>query len=128
MIILYDQRLGITDREWVAGVKFGHKVGTTFISDSIIILGQIGILFVILSTMYGMKVEGSWTLLIVLIYITSISGVYLGSLVGHICVKETDMLTVYVFMGSVLVFSSGNHQLNTKDGFYNSFLHLSFQL
>lgn len=51
-----EKREGVADRGAVTGIKFGHIVVASFVSDSFMIVGQIAVFFIVLPGFYGMKV------------------------------------------------------------------------
>ncbi len=79
VIVVMEKREGVTDRGAVAGINFGHTITAIFLSDSVMILSQISIFFIVLATFYGMVIEGSWILAVVLVYLSALSGLACGN-------------------------------------------------
>jgi hypothetical protein len=108
VLVVIEKRQGILERDRAAGVEFIHQISSTFISDSIMIVGQILVFLLIMPNFYGLRVEGSWVVFSCLLFITTIGGVYLSVMIACICSHEMEMVLFKLFLGAIFTNSSGN--------------------
>ncbi|OXA61268.1 ABC transporter G family member 20 [Folsomia candida] len=65
-LLVEDKMLGLVDRDFVAGVHLWHHLTSTFATQNLIILIQIGVVLGIMHGLYGMVIKGSWVTVVAL--------------------------------------------------------------
>lgn len=78
IIQVEDKISGLVDRDNVAGVRFWHYHIATFFTQSLMIFIQIGALLGIMYYLYDIVINGSWVVVVALMYMTSFAGLYVG--------------------------------------------------
>lgn len=77
-LLVEDKMLGLVDRDFVAGVHLWHHLTSTFATQNLIILIQIGVVLGIMHGLYGMVIKGSWVTVVALMYVTAFTGMSVG--------------------------------------------------
>lgn len=102
----------------MAGVKFRHLVASSLLHGSIVIILQLSTTFTFLPLVYGMRSQGPWILVIILVYLSSLSGVALGGCGLHLhtymSMKKTEnnlVFTDFLHIGFVWGISS-RHEMD----------------
>ncbi|XP_021953486.2 ABC transporter G family member 20 isoform X1 [Folsomia candida] len=102
IIQVEDKISGLVDRDNVAGVRFWHYHIATFFTQSLMIFIQIGALLGIMYYLYDIVINGSWVVVVALMYMTSFAGLYVGFLVSALwdglLENILGLLCFFVFM------------------------------
>ncbi|XP_035705644.1 ABC transporter G family member 23 isoform X2 [Folsomia candida] len=108
MMTAIEKRLGYLDRDYVAGVKFRHLVASSLLHGSIVIILQLSTTFTFLPLVYGMRSQGPWILVIILVYLSSLSGVALGFVWGISSRHEMDVVMVLLAANIAYIGGAGS--------------------
>lgn len=102
-----EKRLKISDRGTVAGIKFGHIIAASVISDTVVIIVQVGIVIFMMVYLYDLDIKGSWELAVLLMFLVSLSGQSFGYLFATLTNNEMDIIIILMFLNGVLLVGSG---------------------
>ncbi|XP_035702014.1 ABC transporter G family member 20-like isoform X2 [Folsomia candida] len=106
-LLVEDKMLGLVDRDFVAGVHLWHHLTSTFATQNLIILIQIGVVLGIMHGLYGMVIKGSWVTVVALMYVTAFTGMSVGFLVGAFCDRLMENILIILGMITSMIFTTG---------------------
>ncbi|XP_035707989.1 ABC transporter G family member 23-like isoform X2 [Folsomia candida] len=107
LISTEDRVVGVEGREFISGVHFRHRLISAILTQSCMILVQIGIFLGVMYTFYGTVIKGSWVLAVSLIYSCAITGLMFGAMIGALCDKILDVIFILMLVVLGQLFATG---------------------
>ncbi|OXA48703.1 ABC transporter G family member 23 [Folsomia candida] len=78
IVWIVDRSEGLEDRDYAAGVTLRHRIAASLLTDSTKIVIQLIVFVTLLTAVYGMRVKGSWVLMLALVFLASVEGLAIG--------------------------------------------------
>lgn len=79
IVWIVDRSEGLEDRDYAAGVTLRHRIAASLLTDSTKIVIQLIVFVTLLTAVYGMRVKGSWVLMLALVFLASVEGLAIGN-------------------------------------------------
>ncbi|OXA47292.1 ABC transporter G family member 23 [Folsomia candida] len=107
VVWIVDRSEGLEDRDYAAGVTLLHRLVASMVADSIKIVVQLIVFVTLLTAGYGMRVQGSWALMLGLIYLASVEGLAIGWMLGTLRDDALEAIILVLCLFSTQASSSG---------------------
>ncbi|CAL8138000.1 unnamed protein product [Orchesella dallaii] len=105
MQCIREKKQGTLERTEIAGVRTWEILAAYSVTESVIVLLQTALGFLIMAVVFQISVKGSVALVVALCMLIGLSGVSVGFLIGSFCREETEaaLLSMAVFFPNFIL-------------------------
>ncbi|XP_021959622.1 uncharacterized protein LOC110855527 [Folsomia candida] len=107
VVWIVDRFEGLEDRDYAAGVTLRHRIVASMVTDSIKIVVQLIVFVTLLTVGYGMRVQGSWALMLALLFLVSVEGLAIGWTIGTLRDDALEAIILVLCLFSTQASASG---------------------